>query len=76
MSRELVRFPDLAWDHFNWEQQRRTGMSETPKAAERYRETRAAFEARYGTLIAEYWSLSYADGAAIKLALRARFLAV
>src|SRR5262249_21368070 len=45
-----VTFPDLTWDHFYWEQQKRTGESDHPEAARRYRKTRAAFEDRYGEI--------------------------
>src|SRR6059058_1372020 len=60
-----VTFPDLTWDHFHWEQQRRTGTCDRPKAAARYRETRAAFEARYGEIVGEYWSIVEPSGVAL-----------
>lgn len=65
--RELqqVTFPDLAWDHFHWEQERRTGSCEHPKAASRYRQTRAAFEARHGEIVSEYWSIVEPSGVAL-----------
>jgi hypothetical protein len=67
--RELqqVTFPDLTWDHFHWEHQRRTGSCERPKAAARYRETRAAFEARHGEIVGEYWSIVEPSGVALTL---------
>jgi hypothetical protein len=57
--RELrqVTFPDLTWDHFHWERLRRTGTCDNTKAANRYRQTRAAFEAKYGEIVGEYWSI-------------------
>jgi hypothetical protein len=66
-SREAkqVNFPDLAWDHFYWERLRRTGEAEHPDAAARYRETRAAFEARYGEILGEYWSIREPSGVAV-----------
>jgi hypothetical protein len=54
---QQVTFPDLTWDHFHWERQKRTGESDHPEAARRYRRTRAAFEDRYGEIIGEYWSI-------------------
>jgi hypothetical protein len=66
-DRQQVTFPDLTWDHFHWEQQRRTGRCERPKAANRYRETRAAFEARYGEIVGEYWSIVEPSGVAMTL---------
>jgi hypothetical protein len=54
---QQVTFPDLTWDHFHWEQKRRTGTCAQPEAAERYRRTRAAFERRYGEIVSEYWSI-------------------
>jgi hypothetical protein len=62
-----VTFPDLTWDHFHWEHQRRTGKCAQPKAAGRYRETRAAFEARYGEIVGEYWSIVEPSGVALTL---------
>jgi hypothetical protein len=52
-----VTFPDLTWDHFHWERLRRTGTCDNTKAANRYRQTRAAFEAKYGEIVGEYWSI-------------------
>jgi len=60
-----VTFTDLAWDHFHWERERRLGSSEHPEAAARYRETRAAFEARYGEILGEYWSTIEPSGVAV-----------
>lgn len=60
-----VTFPDLTWDHFHWEHLRRTGHSDHPEAARRYRKTRAAFEARYGEIIGEYWSIVEPSGVAL-----------
>jgi hypothetical protein len=65
LDRQQVTFPDLTWDHFHWEQQRRTGRCERPKAAGRYRETRAAFEARHGEIVGEYWSIVEPSGVAL-----------
>ena len=62
---EQVTFPDLTWDHFHWERQRRTGSCDNPKAASRYRQTRAAFEARYGEIVGEYWSIVEPSGVAL-----------
>ena len=62
-----MTFPDLTWDHFHWEQRRRTGHCDRPKAAGRYRETRAAFEARYGEIVGEYWSIVEPSGVALTL---------
>lgn len=62
---QQVTFPDLTWDHFHWEQQRRTGQSTHPEAARRYRRTRAAFESRYGEIIGEYWSIMEPSGVAL-----------
>jgi hypothetical protein len=60
-----VTFPDLVWDHFHWEQQRRDGTTGHPDAARRYRKTRAAFETRYGEIIGEYWSIVEPSGVAL-----------
>ena len=65
LDRQQVTFPDLTWDHFHWEQQRRTGTCERPKAAARYRETRAAFESRFGEIVGEYWSIVEPSGVAL-----------
>jgi hypothetical protein len=62
---QQVTFPDLTWDHFHWERQRRTGECEHPEAARRYRKTRAAFESRYGEIIGEYWSIVEPSGVAL-----------
>jgi hypothetical protein len=62
---QQVTFPDLTWDHFHWEHERRTGECEHPEAALRYRETRAAFERRYGEIIGEYWSIVEPSGVAL-----------
>jgi hypothetical protein len=62
---EQVTFPDLTWDHFHWERRRRTGQCDHPEAASRYRKTRAAFEARYGEIVGEYWSITEASGIAL-----------
>jgi hypothetical protein len=60
-----VTFPDLAWDHFHWEQRRLTGACDRPAAAARYRDTRAAFEVRYGEIVGEYWSITDPSGVAL-----------
>lgn len=60
-----VTFPDLTWDHFHWEHQRRTGHSEHPEAARRYRKTRAAFEQKHGEIVGEYWSIVEPSGVAL-----------
>jgi hypothetical protein len=62
---QQVTFPDLTWDHFHWEHQRRTGQSAHPEAARRYRKTRAAFEAKYGEIVGEYWSIVEPSGVAL-----------
>jgi hypothetical protein len=62
---QQVTFPDLTWDHFHWEQHKRTGECEHPEAARRYRKTRAAFEDRYGEIIGEYWSIVEPSGVAL-----------
>jgi hypothetical protein len=62
---QQVTFPDLTWDHFHWEHQRRTGHTEHPEAARRYRKTRASFEDRYGEIIGEYWSITEPSGVAL-----------
>src|SRR4051812_49937807 len=62
---EQVTFPDLTWDHFHWERQRRTGSCDNPKAANRYRQTRAAFEARDGQIGREYSSIVEPSGVAL-----------
>jgi hypothetical protein len=64
---QQVTFPDLTWDHFHWERQRRTGTCDNPKAANRYRQTRAAFEDRYGEIVGEYWSIVEPSGVALTL---------
>jgi hypothetical protein len=64
---QQVTFSDLAWDHFHWEQRRLTGKCEHPESAGRYRKTRAAFEARYGEIVSEYWSITEASGVALTL---------
>jgi hypothetical protein len=62
---QQVTFPDLTWDHFHWERQRRTGSSDNPEAARSYRKTRAAFEAKYGEIVGEYWSIVEPSGVAL-----------
>jgi hypothetical protein len=62
---QQVTFPDLTWDHFHWEHQRRMGQSDHPEAARRYRKTRAAFEDRYGEIVGEYWSIVEPSGVAL-----------
>ena len=60
-----VTFPDLTWDHFHWEHERRTGTCARPDAAARYRQTRAAFESRHGEIVSEYWSIVEPSGVAL-----------
>ena len=62
-----VTFPDLAWAHFHWEERRRTGRTEHPDAANAYPASRAAFEARYGEIVGEYWSITKPSGVAVTL---------
>jgi hypothetical protein len=62
---QQVTFPDLTWDHFHWEQHKRTGECDHPEAARRYRKTRAAFEDRYGEIVGEYWSIVEPSGVAL-----------
>src|SRR5215467_7446175 len=62
---QQVTFPDVTWDHFHWEQQKRTGECDHPEAARRYRKTRSAFEDRYGEIIGEYWSIVEPSGVAL-----------
>ena len=62
---QQVTFPDLTWDHFHWERQRRTGSSDNPEAAGNYRKTRAAFETKYGEIVGEYWSIVEPSGVAL-----------
>jgi hypothetical protein len=69
-----VTFPDLTWDHFHWEQRRLTGKCDRPESAGRYRKTRAAFEARYGEIVGEYWSITEASGVALTLKKAPRFV--
>jgi hypothetical protein len=64
---QQVTFPDLTWDHFHWERQRRTGTCDNTKAANRYRQTRAAFEAKYGEIVGEYWSIVEPSAVALTL---------
>jgi hypothetical protein len=64
---QQVTFPDLTWDHFHWERRRRTGSTDNPEAADRYRETRAAFEAKNGEIVGEYWSIVEASAVALTL---------
>ena len=47
---EQVTFADLAWDHFHWEHRRLKGSADDVEAADRYRDTRAAFETRHGEI--------------------------
>jgi hypothetical protein len=60
-----VRFVDLAWDHFYWEQCRHTPTADGVDWERRYRETRAAFEARHGEIEDEYWSVTEPSGVAL-----------
>jgi hypothetical protein len=62
---EQVTFADLAWDHFHWEHRRLHGSADDAEAAGRYRKTRAAFEARHGQLVSEYWSITEPSGVAL-----------
>jgi hypothetical protein len=62
---EQVTFADLAWDHFHWEQRRLRGSTKDERAADSYRDTRAAFEARHGEIVSEYWSISEPSGVAL-----------
>jgi hypothetical protein len=61
-----VRFADLAWDHFYWEQSRQQGqLADGIDWEHRYRETRASFESRHGEIIEEYWSITEPSGVAL-----------
>src|SRR5512133_325128 len=62
---EQVTFADLAWDHFHWEHRRLKGSADDVEAADRYRDTRAAFETRHGEIVSEYWSITEPSGVAL-----------
>lgn len=62
---EQVTFADLAWDHYHWEQRRLNGSAKDVQAADGYRDTRAAFEARHGEIVSEYWSITEPSGVAL-----------
>jgi hypothetical protein len=62
---EQVTFADLAWDHYHWEQRRLHGTTKDERAADSYRDTRAAFEARHGEIVSEYWSITEPSGVAL-----------
>jgi len=62
---EQVTFTDLAWDHFHWEHKRLHGTAKDEQAADSYRNTRAAFEARHGEIVSEYWSITEPSGVAL-----------
>ena len=65
LEAEQVTFADLAWNHFHWEHKRLHGSARDEEAAGRYRDTRAAFEARHGEIVSEYWSVSQPSGVAL-----------
>jgi hypothetical protein len=60
-----VRFADLAWNHYYWEQCRHEPLADGVDWESRYRETRAAFEARHGEIVEEYWSVTKPSGVAL-----------
>jgi hypothetical protein len=60
-----VTFADLAWDHYHWERRRLHGSAKDEQAADSYRDTRAAFEARHGEIVSEYWSITEPSGVAL-----------
>lgn len=62
---EQVTFADLAWDHYHWEQRRLHGTAKDEQAADSYRNTRAAFEARHGDIVSEYWSITEPSAVAL-----------
>lgn len=62
---DQVTFADLAWDHFHWERKRLTGSADDLQAADRYRDTRTAFEERHGEIVGEYWSITEPSGVAL-----------
>ncbi|HUK93632.1 MAG TPA: hypothetical protein VLU96_01110 [Gaiellaceae bacterium] len=62
---DQVRFSDLAWDHFQWERCREEPTADLRDCEDRYRETRAAFEARHGEIVDEYWSITEPSGVAL-----------
>ena len=62
---EQVTFADLAWDHYHWERRRLHGSTKDEGAADSYRDTRAAFEARHGEIVSEYWSITEPSGVAL-----------
>jgi len=71
---EQVTFTDLAWDHFHWEHKRLHGTAKDEHAADSYRNTRAAFEARHGQIVGEYWSVTEPSGVALTRRRAPRFL--
>jgi hypothetical protein len=71
---EQVTFTDLAWDHFHWEHKRLHGTAKDEQAADSYRDTRAAFEARHGEIVGEYWSVTEPSGVALTRRRAPRFL--
>jgi hypothetical protein len=62
---DQVTFADLAWDHYHWERRRLHGSAKDEQAADSYRDTRAAFEARHGEIVCEYWSITEPSGVAL-----------
>jgi DNA-binding SARP family transcriptional activator len=62
-----VTFPELVWEHYRWERERRTAGAAGLATEAGYREKLARFEAREGKIVDAYWCRHEASAAAITL---------
>lgn len=64
-SHGAVSFPDLVWEHFRWERERRDRGVATPETDSSYRRALSAFEAREGAIADAYWCRHEASAAVL-----------
>jgi DNA-binding SARP family transcriptional activator len=62
-----VTFPELVWEHFQWQRERAASGSAGADTEARYRAARTAFEAREGRILDAYWCRREASAAALTL---------
>jgi DNA-binding SARP family transcriptional activator len=62
-----VTFPELVWEHFRWDRERRSAEGAGRDTELSYRRTLAGFEAQEGKIVDAYWCQQEASAAALTL---------
>jgi hypothetical protein len=60
-----VSFPELVWDHWQWERRLHTSGTVENEVTERFRHAFETFEKREGRLLNPYWSTTKASAVAV-----------